>query len=101
VMRTMTDEQIETILFRTMEGEVVSRLMSGNDAQCFTTAQYVEARDKWIEEVSGATRPENLSDSAHLLHTARSQLKAIGLVVQVDTDVWTLRSLVEKEANAT
>jgi hypothetical protein len=92
--KPMTDEQI--LLFRTMEGEVVKRLLSGNDAQCFTTAQYVEAREKWVAEVIGvAMRREELPDPAYLLHCARNQLKAFGLVVQVKTDVWALRSLVE------
>jgi hypothetical protein len=84
-------------LLLTMEYSVISRLMKGNDAQCFNTQQYCDARDAWIEEVSGMTRKdldiEMCND--YLLITCRRQLSNFPLVVEVSPDVWTLEEYAE------
>jgi hypothetical protein len=79
---------------RTMEGEVIHRLMSGNDAQCFTTEQYGEAVDAWIAETmcNGYTRQMcGIPDPP--IERRRSQLIGCGIVSEVGPDVWTLKEL--------
>lgn len=85
-----TIAETEALLLQTMEGEVIRSLLSGNDTQCFTTLQYVRARDKWIERFVGCSRAECGIDETEdeLIPGARKQLKAIGLVVEVRPDVW-------------
>ncbi len=94
-MRTMTDSEIERLLCGTMEAEVIKQLLSGNDTQCFNTKQYADARDAWIAKLTGSTR-ESLGIAGDLywhLEYARRQLAAFPTVVQVSTDVWTLKTL--------
>lgn len=80
---------VESMLYRTMEGECIRCLMSGNDTQCFTTQQYYNMRDVVIARMVGATR-EECGCPAPPLESARRQLAASGLVTEVSTDVWTL-----------
>lgn len=77
----------------TMEAIVIRRLMSGNDAQCFTTEQYQDARDEWIADMCGKTRDQLLMPKSPIEY-ARRQLAAFPLVVQVSTDVWTTKEMV-------
>jgi hypothetical protein len=83
---------IEQMLYLTMEGEVISRLMAGNDACCFSTDQYVEARDKWIEDKCGCNRASLGIDPPPPEHWdyARNQLVASRLVREVKPNVWTM-----------
>lgn len=85
--------QIESLLYQTMEGDCVRSLIAGNDTQCFTTQQYVDARDRWIANFTGSTRQElGLEpDGQYLVKTARKQLLASQLVVEVRPEVWTLK----------
>lgn len=85
----MTNQDIEHMLFRTMEGEVIRSLLSGNDTQCFTTEQYGNARDNWIAGMVGKTRDELLVPSPPSELT-RKQLRGSGLVVEVKPDIWVL-----------
>lgn len=82
------------LLFLTMEVEVVRRLLAGNDARCFTTAQYGDAVDDWIAERVGATRG-TLGVPAPPIETRRAQLVASTLVVEVAPDVWALKGEVD------
>lgn len=79
----------------TMEADLVRTLMSGNDAQCFTTARYEEARDKWIAQLCGGVTREALGIEPAPIESARSQLRAFPLLVEVGPDLWTLRELAE------
>jgi hypothetical protein len=102
-MRTMTDQQIEQALFQTMEGEVVCSLMAGNDAQCFTTERYVEARDRWIRGITGLTPKSycfNENDMKWHVEYARRQLRKFSLVVEVSPDVWTLKELADAKCES-
>jgi hypothetical protein len=72
-----------------MEGEVIRRLLSGNDTQCFSTAQYADAVDQYIAEQVGRTR-ESLGMGDVPTEVRRMQLLSIGLVREVAPDVWTL-----------
>jgi len=100
-MRTMTDSDIERLLFGTMEAEVIRQLLSGNDTQCFTTKTYADARDAWIAKLTGSTR-ESLGItndpnwSYWHLEYARRQLAAFPTVEQVAPDVWTLKTLADQ-----
>ena len=78
----------------TMEWDVIQGLMSGNDTQCFSLEQYVEARDKWITDVCGMTREglgitESEQDRYWLLEYARRQLAACPFVLEVKPGVYT------------
>lgn len=72
----------------TMEHDVISRLMSGNDTQCFTTEQYETYRDEWITAVAGATR-EELGLKRSSLESVRNQLIQSEMVVEVGDNLWT------------
>lgn len=73
---------------RTMEGECIRSLLSGNDTQCFTTEQFEAAKERWLTQHIGRTR-EELGVYTPPRSVARKQLLAIGLVVEVKPDVWT------------
>ena len=87
---------VERILYKTMEGETIRRLMAGNDAQCFTTQQYAEERDRVLEQMLGCRRPPGVP--AAPIESAKRQLRACSLVVEVSPDVWTLKQLAEAAA---
>ncbi len=89
-MAIQTRRVVEEMLFKSMEGECIRLLLAGNDTQCFTTQQYVDARDQWIAKITGSTRAElGLDDPP--IEFARTQLRAITLVEEVRPDVWKLR----------
>lgn len=77
------------MLLKTFEGEVIGRLLSGNDTCCFTTQQYADMAETVAEEWVGATR-ESLGVSMPPLSVRRRQLEAITNVREVSPDVWTL-----------
>lgn len=78
---------IEKLMRGTMEWDVVSSLLSGNDTMCFTTEQYEDGRDAWIARIAGATR-EELGLDKPPIDIARKQLISSGLVKEASRDVW-------------
>ncbi len=89
-----SDLRIARMLWESFHREILRRLMSGNDAQCFTTRQYEDARDEWIAKLCGATR-QSLGLDRPPREVAKSQLRASTLVVEVSHDVWTTKALAE------
>jgi len=87
----VTPQDVERMLFLSMEAEVIRSLMSGNDTQCFTTTQYEQARDNWIAKICGAIS-EQVELDVPPSELARKQLIASGLVEEVGTDVWTTKA---------
>lgn len=86
---------VERLLFLSMEAEVISSLLSGNDTQCFNTEQYVNARDKWIANICNGCSRESLgidiqseNDRHWHFEAARKQLRASTLVVEIESDIW-------------
>jgi hypothetical protein len=86
----MTEQE----LLMTFEGEVIRRLLSGNDTCCFTTQQYADMAEKVCEEWIGATR-QSLGVPLPSLHVRRRQLEAITNCIEVQPDVWTLEGFLD------
>ena len=89
--KPITNAEVERLLYLTMEGEVIKSLMGGNDAQCFTTEQFADARDEWCAKMTGSTR-EELGIEKAPLDCSRGQLRSCALVTEVQQDVWTLKA---------
>lgn len=76
---------------KTMEYEVILSLLSGNDTQCFTTKQFIDARDKWLDKVVGAGTRELIGPvDNQQLAMARDQLLALPpqLITEVSPNTW-------------
>lgn len=89
--QTIDPLDVADLLITTMERDVIARLMSGNDAQCFTTEQYETVRDQWIADAFRGGDASGLPKVP--LEYARSQLRKCRRVVEVKPDVWTLAEL--------
>lgn len=87
---------IEKLLVQTMEGDVITSLLAGNDTCCFTTKQYLVARDNWIKKITGVTREElGLGPfTPYDFKIARAQLLSIGLVDELKPGLWTMKTSV-------
>ena len=83
----MNHADVERLLFRAMETSVIRSLLAGNDTMCFTTQQYVAARDRWIAEATGSTR-EQLGLDLPSNEINRRQLSGSSLVKEVGPNVW-------------
>lgn len=99
----LTGEELCRLLRGSMEWELVTRLMQGNDAQCFSTLQFADARDQWLCENFAMTleqiREIDGGEQKHRLESAVKQLREIApLVTEVKQDVWTLPEYVVAEA---
>lgn len=81
-------EDFENAMRGTMEHNVITSLLSGNDTLCFTTQQYCDMRDKWIAKVTGATR-EELGLDQPPIEITRNQIIESRLVREVSPNVWT------------
>lgn len=88
----MTDDRIMRPILLVMESDCIKSLLAGNDTCCFTTLDYVHARDKWINDIAGSTR-ESLGIGPigkHDMDSARKQLLSVPqLVREVGENVWT------------
>lgn len=85
------DLDIADLMIKTMQTDVIARLMSGNDVQCFTTEQYETARDQWIANAFRGGDVRGLPKAP--LEYARQQLRECRQVVEVTPDVWKLATL--------
>lgn len=75
-------------IYNTMECECIRSLLQFADT--FTTADYEDRRDAWIADVSGFTR-EDVGMARSSWASIRHQIQSVGVVVEVDRDVWAKR----------
>ena len=88
----MTDAEFDQVIIDLglyQRRKVVRSLLAGNDAQCFTTRQYVES----YHRICHNDNPENRENWLKwLTELVPQHMKSVG-AVEVHPGVWTLKNL--------